>query len=987
MGRCNNRRAQERAAQDRTVPSRARFSKGPPKKTSGRGGGRGSSNGGRGGRDGGRGRGRGGGRANESVIQKLQDRAQQQRADIGGISVVKKQTTEVNHVRRKKHPLDGIDVSKLDVITLSQESVAIVERLLRAYNIWEERDDEEADEEKKSEEQFEYDVSSIAEQDIEDADGGRKHEAIVQDDVDGLLEKDSNGYSFTLLHGDDDFDEYCGDYEDEPDYSCSRDNDMIVDHIAGSSTPSENDQGINLNEDKEKSKNDADEEVESSPLFIHLTQHYSFQKESVIRALNASHKRLSMSKNTNIDSQSSDADGILLEMAMDWLSLHLKESDLRRGFVVKALAKEARAKSLMQSKSLDNHPGLKQTIKAVPHKSIAVMPKLTESQFKKETRDRICQWKRQELSTELVRMGFHMNEVESAVTFFGERLNESFISADEEAETVQMLQPASILDGALFTRLVELVGSSSASSLDPEIIDDMEEASILERDQEKEVMEAIYAEDFLVMNESGSHYRITVNATDLAPPARNDICRLHIITQIGYPLSSSLHVWFVNSTLPPSLLRRISLQLQTKARDLIGQAAVYDLVETLTENIAIWQKEFVNEEARIEESTTNNAKNDSNTDSEEDDDIDFYSTTFTAEERKKLSRRQRQRLRAVELSYARDEVLLEKQRQKEIKDNERRERIRLEDSQITSRRAEQVVEKRWKDWVEEEAEKAARKAMNEAFLREEGREQARHAAEVARREVMRFHGELEEERSVEIAASSEHDSVQLEKPKLRLKNETTTSEKAQPDMVITDTISTASAISSGTTAKTLAFTEKLRRMYEQKAKEKTEGKTGDSGVEPPSAIQLANASIKVPQDTSLGHIPSPIVTASPCMENILEDIVSTQQEQPWLVHLDARIPTYRDCTGTSQDMSKKDKVSNSLRVELERKYNNSNQGRHSKHTKKRSNKIKQFDEMLASRCKLPAYKMRNQILETIRNVREAVARILFHLISGLIFCP
>eukprot|EP00571_Detonula_confervacea_P010962 CAMPEP_0172304326 /NCGR_PEP_ID=MMETSP1058-20130122/5754_1 /TAXON_ID=83371 /ORGANISM="Detonula confervacea, Strain CCMP 353" /LENGTH=53 /DNA_ID=CAMNT_0013015509 /DNA_START=122 /DNA_END=279 /DNA_ORIENTATION=+ len=39
MGRCNNRRTQERAAQERNVPSRARFSKGPPKKNGGRGGG------------------------------------------------------------------------------------------------------------------------------------------------------------------------------------------------------------------------------------------------------------------------------------------------------------------------------------------------------------------------------------------------------------------------------------------------------------------------------------------------------------------------------------------------------------------------------------------------------------------------------------------------------------------------------------------------------------------------------------------------------------------------------------------------------------------------------------------------------------------------------------------------------------------------------------------------------------------------------------
>ena len=36
MGRCNNRRAQERAAEARNIPSRARFSKGPPSK--GRGG-------------------------------------------------------------------------------------------------------------------------------------------------------------------------------------------------------------------------------------------------------------------------------------------------------------------------------------------------------------------------------------------------------------------------------------------------------------------------------------------------------------------------------------------------------------------------------------------------------------------------------------------------------------------------------------------------------------------------------------------------------------------------------------------------------------------------------------------------------------------------------------------------------------------------------------------------------------------------------------
>ena len=112
MGRFDNRRAQERIAQDQNTPSRARFSKGLPKKNAGRGG-RG------GGRDGGQG-GRGGRTAaNEAVVQKLQDRAQQQRKDIGGISIVKKQSASGSSAITRNHLLDGIDVSKLDIITLS----------------------------------------------------------------------------------------------------------------------------------------------------------------------------------------------------------------------------------------------------------------------------------------------------------------------------------------------------------------------------------------------------------------------------------------------------------------------------------------------------------------------------------------------------------------------------------------------------------------------------------------------------------------------------------------------------------------------------------------------------------------------------------------------------------------------------------------------------------------------------------------------------
>lgn len=959
MGRCNNRRAQERAAQDRNTPSRARFSKGPPKKNTGRGG-RG------GGRDGRGGRGGGAAAANEAVVQKLQDRAKAQRADIGGISIVKKQTAGSSSLKRRKHPLDGIDVSKLDVITLAPESVAIVERLLRAYNVWDGDDAEE----KKSDEQYgAYEVSEAvageSEQDIND------DMQVEENDIDAeIAENDLDGHDFALLHGDDSYDDYCGDYEDEPDFQCSRSLDMLIDNRNRSDSLNESDEELDSGESEKE--DDGHEELVDSPLSRHLTHHYSFQQHNVIQALKASHKRLSLSKLNNPELQdkpATDDEGVLLEMAMDWLSLHLKESELRRGFVVQTSSKEAAMKSFMQSKSLHDHPGLKQTIKAVPHESISIMPKLTEMQYKKETTEAMCRWKRQELTTELVRMGFHMSEVESVMLTFKKRLDAVFSSeadSDQQLDSTT-LQPISILDGAVFKSLIEQVESvdPNQSELDLDLHKEMEEASILERDQEKDVLEAIYAEHFKLFHESVSHnhYQITVTTTDLLPPARNDMCQIHIITRCGYPLASPPSVWFANPTLPPSLLRRISVNLQSKAKELVGQAAAYDLIEYLTENVSVWQKGYTDEQAKIEEETSDDLE-------ESEDDIDFYTTTFTAEERKKLSRRQRQKLRAAEKSHARDEILLEKQRQKEMNDEERRARIRIEDSNITARRAEQVVEQRWKEWVEDEAEKAARKAMNAAFLRDETREQARSAADAARKEVLIFHGELEEENESELNVAEVPSPAPQQADAALVKDEATIESKPKSHVDVNkltlESAPSAPLVKSGTTAKTLAFTDKLRRMYEQKAAEKAAG----SSSTVTKTIHLTSASADtVPKnkESSPTHIPAPLVTSSPCVEHILEDVLTTQREQPWLLQPDARVPNLgtKDI-GETQEMTR-EKLSNSMRVELEQKYNNSkSQGRFG-NGKNRQNKVSQFDEMLACRSKLPAYKMRHQVLEAIRN--------------------
>ena len=85
----------------------------------------------------------------------------------------------------------------------------------------------------------------------------------------------------------------------------------------------------------QKSQEDEDQSLIESSLYTQLAQHYSFQQHHVIEALRASHKRLS---SANQEKSSADNDGLLLEMAMDWLSLHLKESDLRRGFLLSQLS-------------------------------------------------------------------------------------------------------------------------------------------------------------------------------------------------------------------------------------------------------------------------------------------------------------------------------------------------------------------------------------------------------------------------------------------------------------------------------------------------------------------------------------------------------------------------------------------------------------------------------------------------------------------------
>jgi len=940
MGRCNNRRAQERAAQQRNVPSRARFSKGPPK--SGRSGGGRNSDGGR--DHGGRGRGgRGGVRTaptNDAVVQKIQDRVARQRQDIGGISIVSKM--------KKSHPLAGVDLSKLDTVALSAESVAIVERLLKAYNIWEQNNgygDDCVDGDDSEEKTNDNDDGSIEEShDLSNYNTNTTYDAFP-----------------TLEAGEEDlYDEYHGDYDDEPGEQCrsqeitreevnERDEDMY---------DSNSDQG-------DDGMGDAItvEEFSNTPSFLHLTQHYSFKEQDVILALNASTKRMRLSKKNSEVNDDNDRekkknntakdDGIILEMAMDWLSLHLNESDLRHGFRVQS-------KPTSSAGASSHHRMMANTVptkfKAVPHESISIMPKLTQSQYEKESREALFEWKRQQLITELIRIGLHAIEIDNVFASLGDEMEmilEGIPESNYDKDSGNEVQLLSLLENKVFAKLVECVEMEACdeSTCSTDVDEEIDEMAKIERDQEKEVLEAIYAENFHIINSSssfenteGNRYLLQVNpTTPLQAPAHNDKCFLHVMTRRGYPLVQSPLVWFFNGGLPPSLLRRMNISLIIKAKEQIGQASVYEVMEYISENVSSWQKEFVDEEVSAEKATAvedeKAAKNDEVGDDEE---IDYFTTTFTAEERKKLSRRQRQKLIAAEKLYSRDEIVLVKQRLKQQHDEERRKIIQLENKTISSRMAEKEVKKRWNDYVHDEAEKASRKAMNDAFLRGEGREDARAAAENARLDVLRFHGELEE------ICDGGNDQCNALNSSTKLADDAENIDKAPH------------TVKSEATPKTFLFVEKLRKLYEQKAKEKAE--RGDASESEYGTVRLAN-----PWSTStnpITHAPTPVVAPSPGVEEVIDDIVQTQKNQPWLIAPDARVPITCDkCdfrtsqTISSEEVEKKQKTSETLRMDLKRRYD------------KRSGP---FNDILSQRAKLPAYKMKGDLTKTIRRYQVTV---------------
>ena len=380
--------------------------------------------------------------------------------------------------------------------------------------------------------------------------------------------------------------------------------------------------------------------------------------------------------------------------------------------------------------------------------AFSLAPKLTQAQCERERKGR----KIQTLKTDVIRLGFHAQEVdkvfasteiEKLLLLLQEEDDDATVK-NKEGENHNHLRPLTLWNGALLKQLIARVEEESSSEEDDKLAADQgtegkaEEEEL--REEEMQVLEAIYAEGFqLLSNNSGSsssssgvlssiennnlRYRVEVTPTQPLHMANsndestniNNICHLYVIAnRRGYPLSSPPMIWFTNSTLPEAFLRRINIKLHEKARELSGQPAVYDLMEYAAEGIADWQVQYMKEEGLSQERIERS-------DSEE------YAY-------------QRKKLRADGKPYAHNDVLIEQQRLTDETNKRRQEQVRFEMETMTSRLAGNFLHKQMNERVKEEVDAAGRRAMNDALCRGEGRDEARKAAEDAEEKMRKFHG-------------------------------------------------------------------------------------------------------------------------------------------------------------------------------------------------------------------------------------------------------
>lgn len=890
MGRCNNRRVQQAALASRNTPSRARFSKPPPSKKKA----------GRGGKGRGRGAGRGGGRNNNNNASSGRESSGRHAAVIGKISQrVQEKSSQQQPVRRSTAagPLSGVDIMKLDEITLSDASIQVVTKLLTDLNVMEST--ETSVEEKMDDSGVDVDEDDSIFDDQQrfarmDDDPSEDNDAIF--DEQQRYAATSGGYA---------------EYEDDAEEAYVDDEPII-----GPTEEDEEDSSVS------DSEND-DDQVRESPLFVHLTTQLSFSEVHVERACRAIENwqvpvNATTSKEVTTGSSSDALDNDQLALAMDWLCLHLTDDELKAGF-------------RRNPKSMDCKPDTKHgnilagtgRTKPIPHSSISVAPPITSDHEWRET------LKRQSRKVGFFRLGFHHAEAEKACD---ETMHVSEkLSAEEDEDGLRIM--LSLLEK-------ETLGDSLVIE-EPSNKTDFDFAES-EREQEVQALEAIFDDQFKVQPRADlpgmDRYLLTVTPVEeLQRPGHTDECRLHVFCRPGYPVLSPPLLLFTNSTLPPTLLRRINVSLIQHAHESTGEPIIFAAMDFLANHVHEMQIDFIKEQ-RAKEMETEQLR----MRREAGHDVDAI-IEAQYENDGKLGRRQKAKLRAAEQSFNHSEALQQKEQERLQRQEERLERIRSEESSLRTKRAERAVEERAKARIDEEAELASRAAMNAAFNRGESADQARAAARKARKESLRVNGR-------DVSSSEEEDDSEAPAATTSASNEDdpsggliayiTEKDKMEDGPKFLDEKQSASA--SNSTPATMAFMERLRKCYNDAVREKVRNEKAEESVtsrngrneenEAEKMLQTGTYHLTNPCDTDeqteiytaeaarskIEHIPTPVPVPTGDLAGVMKDVIQVQNEQPWLISSEARAPrvSIEEVELTQGQRQQRDEISKKLQDEL-----------------------------------------------------------------------
>lgn len=208
------------------------------------------------------------------------------------------------------------------------------------------------------------------------------------------------------------------------------------------------------------------------------------------------------------------------------------------------------------------------------------------------------------------------------------------------------------------------------------------------------------------------------------------------------------------------------------------------------------------------------------------------------------------------------------------------------------------------------------------------------------------------------AAGHDVDDKLVARPKAAEKAHDKT-DKAQPERVeakdkeLAIKNSAAPSSPSQATPPTQAFMDRLRYMYNDSTQGKTTGaytlaEAKQQGVKEGERILEAKKR------------PSPVAVPVGDLAKVMEEVMAVQNEQPWLVSEEARVPgAASNCDAkTFNHLKRREEISKSLREALEQKYGTGT-------SKGSKNVSRPFQKMLAQRQRLPAYKMKEEIVSTI----------------------